>query len=529
MVSQTLKPKHMIKRFIFLLLVIVISNKLFCQEKCGDTLKIDFSKLENEYKCTVEYKKSQVVQIFNINRKVFDIEEGKVEKDFNTATPSALTGIKLPSFLFGKLPKPSQAIQPTENLPMDLKMNNETTDPQVAIEAYFAEIKRRVKKLNQATFYYNDLNGLSKNCQLRASQIKDSLMRLTDGYIYGKISFSSNISRQQQALTDSLFNMRMGAEIILGHLKDLIEHYTTSIANKLKSQITTDQTQIKEEKKVVSNKKSTATQKEKANEQIEHYETDLVKRQKELEEFSETQKTLNENLEKAEAAIEEMYKFEKEDNIRIILNAYRLLNHPNFFIYTAKLNKAKKDKTTYTFIVTPKELNECTMEDKKAIEVELLTTGGLKIDFSTGVFVNVGNEDFLGRTYYYKNMSDSTRQIISAKRGPSLMLSVGALMHFYKRTVSCTKIGGSIGVSTTADFATLNFHAGPSIIIGSESRFIITGGVTLKSSPQLDQQLEMNKTYTHLESPDAIPTVNVFPKVGAFISITYNVSRFGKE
>ena len=109
------------------------------------------------------------------------------------------------------------------------------------------------------------------------------------------------------------------------------------------------------------------------------------------------------------------------------------------------------------------------------------------------------------------------------------MLSVGALMHFYKRTTSCAKIGGSIGVSTTADFETLNFHAGPSIIIGNENRFIITGGITLKSSQQLDRQLEMKKTYGTNESPDEIPTVSFFPKVGAFIAITYNVSRFSKE
>ena len=42
-------------------------------------------------------------------------------------------------------------------------------------------------------------------------------------------------------------------------------------------------------------------------------------------------------------------------------------------------------------------------------------------------------------------------------------------------------------------------------------------------------QLKMGKIYSVEESPDEIPTVNVFPKVGAFISITYNVSRFAKE
>ena len=86
------------------------------------------------------------------------------------------------------------------------------------------------------------------------------------------------------------------------------------------------------------------------------------------------------------------------------------------------------------------------------------------------------------------------------------------------------KVGGSLGVSTTADFADLNFHAGPSLIIGDKDRFILTAGLTLKSSKVLDQGLDVDQVYNNLKLPDDVPTVSVFPKAGWFIGVSYNIN-----
>jgi hypothetical protein len=532
MVSKKLNLTTMLKTIIkFSIAAIFIAPKLYCQTKCADPIEIDFSNLKDEYKCYVDYRKSQEIKIININRKVYAIDETKTEKDFNTTVPASIAGIKLPSFLLlGKLPRPTVAVSPDANLPTDLAFKNEGTETQDAIPAYFAEIKRRARRLNDAVFLFNDINGLSKDCSRKAEEIRKALNELTDTYLHGKLTNPApDASALFKELRDSLQTMRKGAEDILEHLKDIIDQYTSSISKKFKDAISTAESQIPEEQKILDDKKATKQEKENAKKEINRYEAIKKVKEKELADFSDQAKELSDNLEKAEETVTAMYTFEKEDNSRSILNAFSLVNSPNYFSYTAKLTKAKKDKTTYTFTITPKDVNECTKEDKKVIEVELLTKGGLKVDFSTGAFVNFGNEDFLGQTYYYKNLTDSTRQIVSAKRSNRLMLAVGALMHFYKRSPACLKFGGSLGVSTTADFETLNFHAGPSLIFGSENRFILTAGLTFKTSSQLDRQLDMNTTYTKLESPDDIPTVKVFPKAGAFISITYNISKFSKE
>lgn len=503
----------------------------FSQTNCPDPVEIDFSNLQDEYKCTVDYKKSKEIKIININRKVYVIEEGETEKDFNTTVPASIAGIKLPSFLLlGGLPKPAAAVSPTGRLPAEKSFANENSEPQNAIPAYFAEIKRRARRLNDAVFLYNDINGLSKDCSKKSAEVSTELRALTDRYLHGTLSSPvPDASVLYSELKDTLQEMRKGAEEILEHLKDLIMHYTSDIEKRLKNDISTQATQIAEEQKIIDDKKSSKTEKERSKKEITGYETIKKLKEKELADFSDHAKELSGNLDKAEETVTSMYTFEKEDNIRSILNAYSLLNSPNFFSYTAKLTKAKKDKTTYTFTITPKDINECSKEDKKVIEVDLLTRGGLKVDFSTGAFVNFGNEDFLGRNYYYDNVTDSTRKIVSAKRGNNLMLSVGALMHFYRRSPAPVKLGGSLGVSLTADLETLNFHAGPSLMFGNENRFIITAGITLKTSPQLDRQLEMNTVYKKADSPDDIPTVNVFPKLGGFIAITYNISKFDKE
>lgn len=508
----------------------VAAPRMSAQIKGADPIVIDFSNLKDEYKCYVDFKKSKEIKITNINRKVYSIDEANAETDFNTTVPSAIGGIKLPAFLFmGKLPKPNAPLPPSGQLPVELKFTNEDTKPEEAILAYFAEIQRRSVKLNDAVLLFNDINNLSKDCSKNQEQIKKELRNLTNRYLHNQLTNPiPDASFLYNELKDSLPEMRKGAEQLLEHLTDNIPKYISAYKKELSDAISIAETQIPEEKKTLKDKKATKEQKDSATLNITRYEVRKKLSEKKLEHFEDQAKEISDNLDKAAETVASMYTFEKDDNIHSILNAYSLLNSPNSFTYTANFTKAKKDKTTYTFTITPKDLNECTQVDKKVIEVELLTKGGLKIDFSTGAFVNFGSEDFLGRSFYYKNLTDSTRQIISAEREHRLMLSVGALMHFYKRSPTCVKIGGSLGVSTTADLSTLNFHVGPSLIFGNESRIILTGGLTLKTSSVLDRQLEMNKTYSKLESPDDIPLVNIFPKAGAFISITYNVSRFAK-
>lgn len=199
--------------------------------------------------------------------------------------------------------------------------------------------------------------------------------------------------------------------------------------------------------------------------------------------------------------------------------------HLNTFTYTSEVMTAITDEVKFTLTIEPTEINTCDLNGKRIIVVKVKVKGGLKIDFSTGAFFNGGSNKFLGNTYYYRNIDENSRLITTAERGSRNMLSVGALMHFYRRSVKKVNLAGSVGVSTTANLSDLNFHIGPSVLLGRKDRIAISAGLTLKSSPVLDRQLEVDKVYSKLQSPDEIPTVQAFPVAGYFFAITYNFSK----
>jgi hypothetical protein len=511
---------------------ISFQDSIELQKMITEGLTIDFNKLEGEYKTTVPYKGSKAIIINNLNRKLFDIEDAKVERDYNTDMPSSLTGIKLPSFLsLGGLPKLSRgaAAKPS---PFDKKkrLDSEENHPEIAIPYYLDEIKRRAEKLDYSAFLYNEISALTITC-LKSSDIFDRANNLVDLYLHDSASSCALSSGDLfSELRDSLLDMRRGAEALLQHLDVKIPEYIQLIQKQLEDEKTAYDEAVLAEEAKLKNPLLTRVQKQRAEESLSTNKNLSHKVSNKMKEFSGISKELQDDLKEAEDAIKQMYNYEKEDKPRILLKLFSLVSSGNLFRYTVILQKAKKDVTTFTFTVKPKELTTCSVIDKRVIEVKVETMGGIKVDFSTGVFVNVGDDDFLGRTYYYKNLiGDTTREILSAERPNRLMLSIGALAHIYARSSSKLKLAGSLGVSTTADFETLNFHAGPSLIFGKEDRLILTGGLTMKTSALLDRQLEMSQPYHIKESPDEIPTVNVFPKTGLFIALTYNISRFGKE
>jgi hypothetical protein len=114
--------------------------------------------------------------------------------------------------------------------------------------------------------------------------------------------------------------------------------------------------------------------------------------------------------------------------------------------------------------------------------------------------------------------------IKSKNVGNRALLSIGALMHVYKRSNANLKIAGSAGVSTSTGLEGLNFHLGPSLIFMKKERVILSAGVTFRESAYLDQSYQVNMPYSIKELPKDIPTLKKFPSVGFFLSLTYNLS-----
>lgn len=460
------------------------------------TITVNFKDLQKKYEETIKNKQTFVVQVTNINRSLYKIDGVMTETNYNTALPTALTGIKLPSFFYTTSPnKTDGAAAPSKS------------DLLESIKAGMDKIKRDARDLDNATLLYNELLHLQKNCADTQQTIIDKAMKKVNAYLHDNDEDYGNKTSDQLRveLQTYLLGLRKSADSTATQIQRDLVKYETDEAKKIAEQRDSDLKKL--------NKGSSDYQK-----RVKDIEAIY---QDDMKAFAVIVTDLKINMDKAFATIEDMRKFEKDDKIYALVKLFNLVYNASSFTYTSEVITAHTDEIKYIITIEPTELNTCD-NAKKIIEIKVKVENGFKMDFSTGLFVNSGNANFLGQSYYYINTDDTHRQILTADRGSRALVSVGALMHFYKRSLSAVKLGGSLGVSTTAAVTDLLFHAGPSLFIGSENRVVISGGLTLKSSSLLDQKLQTNTIYTKLQSPDAIPTVSVFPRAGYFISLTYN-------
>ncbi|MCF6130118.1 hypothetical protein L1S35_10560 [Flavobacterium sp. AS60] len=471
------------------------------------TISVDFKNLKNKYEETVDRKKTFQIKITNINRNLYKVDGIKVETNYNIAVPSALTGIKLPAYIY-TTPPSQDKLKST-----GVGLSARSSDIYDEIQKRFYNIEANAKKLDDITLLFNKLSHLSKDCQNTFNDIKVQVLKKSNQYLNGNDNYGTTTVEQMRSnLEAKMTSLTEEAERELSDLPNWIARYEEQTPNELEAR---NMSNIKELTSEKNKQISSTTTIENLSNQIANF--------KEIKaDFKDLLKEIKANLEKAKASVNDMKKFEKEDKPYELLHLYDVLTSPATFEYDSEVITAKTDEIKYTITIEPTELNICNANGKKVIEVIVKVNGGFKIDFSSGAFLNSGSDDFLGNSYYYIKTDADHRKIVTADRGSRYLMSVGALMHFYWRTTSPVKLGGSIGVSTTAAVSDLLFHIGPSIFIGHKNRVVISGGLTLKSSPILDQKLKTDVIYTNLETPDAVPTVNVFPKAGLFFSLTYN-------
>jgi hypothetical protein len=232
--------------------------------------------------------------------------------------------------------------------------------------------------------------------------------------------------------------------------------------------------------------------------------------------------TIKEDITKAKKVLEEMKTAEKEGKLLAVQKNYDLISEANYN-YVVDEFLADKDVHDITIKVLADSPVPFDQPQNRVIKIKAITTGGIKVDFSTGPFMSWGNNDFLGPEYYYKKIDSVNKQVIEAERSKKAMFSVGALAHFYIRSNCFFKPALSLGVSTTASFETVNLHTGISLLMGKPgkpSRMVLSFGMTLREVSLLDQRYQVNTTYSDL--PDVVPVSKNFPKPGCFFAITYN-------
>ena len=245
------------------------------------------------------------------------------------------------------------------------------------------------------------------------------------------------------------------------------------------------------------------------------------------EDYSNSKKGDEDQVTNAKALVDEINKFKEDGKLYTLTDDIRKVNEANYSYYSETV-KLKKDETKYTFTVTADGQMVCNKKNESKFEVKLRTVGGIKLDFSTGIFANFGKSEFLGKDYFFKPVNDTMSQISALHDSRKVLLGIGGLMHIYFRSPSNIKAGLSIGASTTTGFDVVNFHVGPTLILGDQERFCLTAGLTLKESKILSDDYKEGILYKKSLLPANIELVKKFPTTGFFFSLTYNLSRFGK-
>ncbi len=453
----------------------------------------------------LKFKGKYIIQVDNINLSLYKVEGTTGQKNINTEMPEIFKTITLPGFLTTKLP----AIKDDQQQAKLVLMDNDNTLKKKTIEQNLQIIADALEKIKATVKLSNTYKNLYSSCDKKFDEILFEKQTVTRKYLGTNDTTETQIADALRVYLNSTITNAINAQKDID--KDLPVFYTEmettlGIANLKKT--------IEELDGKISNN-ITLTEAEKIK---------LNAAKKKITSFEELKKDLKEQLDKAKGFVEELKKFDDDNKLEELIKNYKMINKSNFTYYSDEFT-VKQDEVQVDIKVSTDTRLSCDLPTKKTYSATYQTKGGLKLDFSSGVFINGGNDDFMGRDLQYKAINDTTIQIEAKDGGKRLLLSVGALMHIYWRSGKKMNFALSPGVSTTTALDGINFHLGASALFGGENRIILTAGLVMREAKILDRNYNYNSQYQKKAIPQEVPTIKVFPKAGWFFGITYNWSK----
>jgi len=221
----------------------------------------------------------------------------------------------------------------------------------------------------------------------------------------------------------------------------------------------------------------------------------------------------------------------KENYAEIFQNINTLfseLRNKNNFSVVSDPVQAEKDVINFNIKITPRNsINTSGGLEGRQFSASVPIKGGVKIDFSTGLFITMGLND---RKYSVNPSSNDTlKSIISEDKNNNFaQVLLGALMHISKRTTSNFKLGGTFGFGlNTTNISNANIFLGASCIFGSREMFIVSTGLSLANIDYLKGNYKLKTEYTTTSIDSDITEKTLRP--GWFISFTYNLTNLKKE
>jgi hypothetical protein len=407
-----------------------------------------------------------VVEIRNLNRSLYKVNGSVTQSEFNTELPAIFSGIELPGYL-------------SLDLPMVAYEDNQTLLPpkvslKEAIEKNFEIIGTAALLVDGAQHYNNLLINAYRACNTPYDTLENRVVRATADYL-GK-PYGNNRVVQAKQINDRLTLEIESAVAAEENNQLLVPEYLRSLGNG-QSDVAAD---LRAAQKLASGQ------------------------------------------------VVALKKFRDANKIQSLLDNYNLINPSNFTFVTDAI-VVSGDEVNVNMIIEAARLLPCDGISRIVINETYRTKGGWKVDFSPGLFLNGGSADFMGFGFQYVAVTDTTVTVQRNDGGSSALLSIGALIHIYRRSGTNFIFAFSPGLSTTTEFDGLNFHGGASAIIGRRQRLVLTLGVTLREVEILDTHYQLNTIYPKDALPASPPIVKVFPKSGWFVGLTYNWSRVRKK
>ena len=486
----------------------------------------------NLYFWKLKYNQTCVVKLINVNRFVYKGTTGEqTGTNLFTEVPAAFSGLKLPAFSTKSItpviqdefsnvhgimaipaPGPLRTIEPCN-----------CADPDSIIKHYFSSINNALNdsliKLSKFGKAFNTITANSDSLTAMKDDIANSWDAIGQKKINLLAKFRAAINDPTEiSLSTGYKNLISKSDSTVSFIEEQAGRLSKMLNQIIEICNTYDTIGLVRSLKCLDPCKS-------KKDSILYYKNldSLNKVRKCIKKITDKIESFNDDVKKAKQLVADMKTMEKEGKLQLIQKNYDLIAAENFN-YTLDEFLADKDVHDITINVIAESPVGLNQPQSRVIKIKAITTGGIKIDFSTGAFINYGNNNFLGPDYYYKKIDSVNKQIIETERTKKAMFSIGALAHFYIRSNGYVKPALSLGVSTTASFETVNLHYGISALIGKPgkpSRFVISAGGTLREVSLLDKRYQLNTNYKDL--PDTVPVSKNFPKGGGFFAVTYNL------
>ncbi|MCK5028145.1 MAG: hypothetical protein KAR57_00830 [Bacteroidales bacterium] len=245
--------------------------------------------------------------------------------------------------------------------------------------------------------------------------------------------------------------------------------------------------------------------------------------------LSEICKNLNISMKSVDTDILKLYKGDNLNFKKKFLEAYKQVYNYNPPLYNwLQIKNNDIVKLNFEYYSNKRK--------KSAHELELFTSGGLKIDFSTGFVVHgLIDENYLLKDSVH--FRDNEANIYSVRPNDTITVTevhqnvikndpsgdfnyaFSVMSHLYFRTGTRVNIGLTTGFTTNlqSDF---RFLAGASLLLGSEKRWVISGGVICGERTVLSDGFEVGDVYS---ADNNTPPTKQKMDYNLFFGISYNL------